>query len=209
MVEKYFFDKHYFEEYARLSLVEIFPWGRNLICSDKPDLQDEIDDIGIEVTSSSPQEQQKLTAQGIKLFGTHASGQDIKKYGGIIHINPNRVVDSFIPGNGLASTDKVVFEIQLALNKKREKIINYKDFCQMGLYVFCDTVTNAIEDSHIMKRIFAIDYSNFDFVFLQWEDFLITIRQSQNNIFRLNTEQLARIRQQALDCSASKRNQTR
>jgi len=64
------FDTNYYERYAELTLYSFFPeWKSHFTRSDRPDLQNEIDDVGIEVTSSTPCRIREVASFGARLLG--------------------------------------------------------------------------------------------------------------------------------------------
>ena len=72
-------DKKYYENYARISIIEIY--NKNLInakLKDKPDIQDEINNIGIEVTRSELKNECIATSITNKFFGKNLSLSELE-----------------------------------------------------------------------------------------------------------------------------------
>ena len=67
-MEKY--DNKYYERYAKLTIDNAFPeWELHFNNTDRPDLQNVIDGIGIEVTSSTPLRIRQADSYGTEHLG--------------------------------------------------------------------------------------------------------------------------------------------
>ena len=71
--------KEYYEKYAKISLVIVY--NKKLInaeLKDKPDIQDKVNDIGIEVTRSELNQECLADSISNKMFGKELSIEEIK-----------------------------------------------------------------------------------------------------------------------------------
>ena len=158
------FNKHYFERYAELTLYSVFPeWNLHFFKSDRPDLQNELDDIGIEVTSSLPAQIWEVNAFGNKILGKRVSNEDKKSFAGELFLAPEGVAYAFSPTRGLMDINKCN-QILDAISHKRNKWKKYKSFRIRGLYVF--TGTSAIDNDILTKIEGSEAFSFFQLIFI-------------------------------------------
>ena len=158
------YDKHYFERYAELTLYSVFPeWNSHFTISDRPDLQNEIDNIGIEVTSSTPSRIREVSAFGAKLLGEKVSIKDEKKFRGQLYLSSGKVAYAYSPTKGLVDADRSP-EIISAIAHKRDIWKDYSDFRRRGIYIF--TGTSLIDDEMLDKIEKHESFSFFHMVFV-------------------------------------------
>lgn len=146
------YDKHNYERYAKLTLDIAFPeWRMHFKKCDRPDLQDEIDGIGIEVTSSTPSYIRKADSYGAELLGRKVSVEEEESFLGEFFLTPDRVAFAYSPTKGLVDSDRSP-EIIASISRKRSvwKEKKYKDFCVQGLYIFIGT---AVFDDWMLEKI--------------------------------------------------------
>lgn len=152
-----------YEEFARLNLQLLFPQYR-FECLDKPDLQDVNDNIGIEVTSSTPTEIRERTAYGDKYLGKEITLEEEEKYRGtVFHMNNTRIVDGY-SARDLLYAPEYVKEIDDVLKKKCQKSNDYKHFQFNGVYVF--TGTHLVDSKDVNALLSHKVLRCFDFVLL-------------------------------------------
>ena len=158
------FDKHYYERYAELTLYNVFPeWESHFTRSDRPDLQNEIDDIGIEVTSSTPSTIRERQSYGAKILGKKVSRTEEERYRGELFLTPERVVYAFSPTKGLTDAD-VSPQIISAITHKKSIWKDYKEYGKRGLYIFSGT---SLIDEELLKKIEESEpFSFFQLVFI-------------------------------------------
>ncbi|MDO4834888.1 MAG: hypothetical protein Q4B07_00325 [Clostridia bacterium] len=144
------YDKHYFERYALLTLYSAFPeWEAHFTRRERPDLQNETDGVGIEVTSSTPSHIREVEAFGQKILGKTVSSEDEKRFWGDLFLTSERVVYAYSPTKGLVDSDKSP-EIISAIVNKRDIWEGYKEFNVRGVYVFTGT---SIIDEEMLEKV--------------------------------------------------------
>lgn len=158
------FDKHYYERYAELTLYNAFPeWESHFTRRDRPDLQNEIDDIGVEVTSSTPSTIRENLAYGARLLGGKVSNKDEEQYRGKLFLTSERVAYAFSPTKGLVDAD-VSPQIISAISHKCSLWKEYKEFGRRGLYIFSGT---SLIDEEMLERIETSEsFSFFQMIFI-------------------------------------------
>lgn len=162
------YDKHYFERYALLTLYCTFPeWEDHFVRSERPDLQNEIDGVGIEVTSSTPSRIREVEAFGQKILGKTVSSADEKRFRGDLFLTPERVAFAYSPIKGLEDSDKSP-EIIFTISHKRDIWEGYKEFNVRGVYIF--TGTSIIDEEMLEKVEKSEAFSYFQLVFINAMD---------------------------------------
>ena len=152
------YGKYCIEEFARLTLPDILPeYSENWVHSDKPDLQNITDGIGIEVTDSTPENRREIESYGTKRFGKQVSQEEIDKFKGQFYFLGDKVF-AFSSSKG-SITPRHIEEIEIAIKRKKEKITKYKRFSKNGLFVISSVMTSTDQE-----RLKTIQYSPFDFI---------------------------------------------
>ena len=106
---KHKYDKKYYEEYAMLTLKYILPdYANNFVHLDKPDLQNEIDGIGIEVTKADHQYYFENINYGRRYLGKKPTAEEINKFRGEFFLNENGYVYAFSPTKGMITPSAVL-----------------------------------------------------------------------------------------------------
>lgn len=141
------FDKRYFEKYALLTIADCLNLNRNdFKIQDKPDIQNDVDSIGIEVTRAITQHQGFTIALANKHFGKGKSGIAIKKEiegkhpdfkGSVTIIDEDIAVIS--PSKGMTDTQDHLIVAREAILDKEIKRKDYKVFDKNYLYLFLET----------------------------------------------------------------------
>lgn len=194
------YDKHYFERYAELTLYGIFPeWNSHFTRSDRPDLQNEIDDIGIEVTSSTPTRIREVAAFGAKLLGGKVSIKDEEKFRGELYLTPERIAYAYSPTKGLVDADRCP-EIVAAIAQKRSIWKDYKDFCTRGIYIF--TGTSLIDDKMLRKIEKSGAFPFFHMVFINAIDRIYYKDNGNWKMKEFTDEELSEFKKQALEINS-------
>ena len=162
------YDKHYFERYALLTLYSAFPeWEAHFTRRERPDLQNETDGVGIEVTSSTPSRIREVEAFGQKILGKTVSSADEKRFRGDLFLTPERVAFAYSPIKGLEDSDKSP-EIIFTISHKRDIWEGYKEFNVRGVYIF--TGTSIIDEEMLEKVEKSEAFSYFQLVFINAMD---------------------------------------
>lgn len=191
------FDKKYYERYAKLTLVNAFPvWGSHFSIEDRPDLQNEMDGIGIEVTSSTPSQIREVDSFGAKLLGKKVSVEEEKKFRGQLLLTPERVAWAYSPTRGLINTNRSP-QVVAAISNKRTvwEQKGYKVFRIRGLYVFSGTL--FFDDWMLEKVEKSEDFSFFQIVIINAMD-RICYYQNGWKEKRFTEEELAEFNEKAL-----------
>lgn len=199
------YDKYYFEEYARLTLKFVFPYPQeNFFCADKPDIQNKINEIGIEVTRTESKTIIEREKYGSRFMGKKPTEKEIKNFGGEFLFHENGTVHGFSPTMGMA--DPHVFEdISFALKAKKKKFGSYKKFKKMGLYCF----NNWFDVNLDINKIAPMDISPFDFLIIMSGDTIHILENGKYKCFILSDNQLSNIKKAAKNCSEDKRGKTK
>lgn len=189
------YSSSYFEEYARLTLLDIAPeWATNLVRSDRPDLQNDADSIGIEVTSSTPGIQREISAYGNRMLGKEITQKEIDCFHGEFFCEQGKVC-AFSPTKGLC-TIQYVKEISDSICAKISKAKNYKQFGINGLYIF--TGTSLIDDVDL-EELAALDVMRYyDFVYLNCIDIIYRFQNKSYEKFEISNERLVFYKKEAL-----------
>jgi len=162
------YDKYYYERYAELTLYSIFPeWTSHFTRSDRPDLQNEIDGIGIEVTSSTPSCIREAEVFGSRRLGKEVSIKDERRFSGKFYLSSGRTAYACSPTKGLVDTDRSA-EIIAAITHKCSIWKDYRVFSKRGIYVF--TGTSLIDYEMIDKIEKSESFAFFHMVFINAYD---------------------------------------
>lgn len=156
------YDKYYYEEYARLTLGSIFLYPQeNFFCADKPDIQNVVDGIGIEVTRAESKTIIEREKYGSRFFGRKPTEKEIEKFDGEFFFRENGTVQAFSPTKDMANPS--VFEnISFALKFKKDKFDSYEKFNKMGLYCFSDCFDVGMD----INKILSLNILPFDFLII-------------------------------------------
>ncbi|MBR6040436.1 MAG: hypothetical protein IKP38_08155 [Clostridia bacterium] len=189
------YDKHYFERYALLTLYSVFPeWEAHFTRCERPDLQNETDSIGIEVTSSTPSYIREVDSYGQKLLGKEVSEKDEKRFRGDLFLTADRVAFAYSPIKGLEDSDKGP-EIISSISHKRDIWEGYKEFDVRGVYVFTGT---SIIDEEMLKKVEKSDaFSFFQLIFVNAMDKLYYYHNGWKKK-EFTDEEMARFKKAAL-----------
>ena len=164
------YNKYYYERYAKLTLENAFPkWKSHFLKVDRPDLQNETENIGIEVTSSTPAQIREAYSYGAKLLGRKVSSEEEEKFWGNLFLTPERVAFAYSATKGLVDSD-ISPQIISAIAHKRDVWIEkgYKDFQIRGVYVFIGT---SIIDEEMLEKVEKSEaFSFFQIAFINAMD---------------------------------------
>ena len=190
------YNKHYFERYARLTLYSVFPeWKPHFSIIDRPDLQNELDDVGIEVTSSTPSHIREVASYGAKLLGEKITIENEEKFRGKLFLDSERVAYGYSPTKGLVDADKSP-EIIAAISHKCDIWNGYKEFHLRGIYVF--TGTSLIDDEMLKNIVKSEASSFFNLVIINAIDTLYYFLKGSWTRIEFSDEELADFKKKAL-----------
>ena len=194
-MSKTMYTKEYHEEYARLTLGFLLPYSiNNFFCTDKPDIQNEADSIGIEVTWAGTQDHMKSQSYGYKYLGLIPSLKERSNFMGEFYSKEGKVY-GFSPTKCLISpSDVTINGIKTAIIKKIKKCRSYSKFNEMGLYCYIDYSINDIELKDIMK----LEISPFNFLMVNTMNEIYLIKNNTYKCHKITGNELARIKKQAL-----------
>lgn len=175
------YNKYYYEKYALLSVCQLLNFDhKEFEHSDKPDLQSQRYQIGIEVVRAIT-EHDGLTDKLVQTyFGKGLFGDEI-----VEAINQNNTKGKFkgsvysINGIGIISPTKGLYDMSIhrkliieKINQKSCKFQNYKHFKTNGLYCFAGTELLDFDLPPIIdaceKSVFSIVFINCTDTILQW-----------------------------------------
>lgn len=184
----------YYEEYARLSLQYLPSFNYNhFVCHDKPDLQNKVDNIGIEVTRLISFKEAEYESVIREIFGKNLTYDDIKdnkklnspKFMGRIYNINNVIANSY--GKGLRNTDAYIIQCIECIKRKCQKMKTYKRFNKNGLYIFMET---AIGIEYLTRAYQFIDElsQSFDFYIFNFIDTLqlYDLKSGQSSQFEVS-----------------------
>lgn len=163
------------EIYAKL-LLSITDLPQHFELSDKPDLQNIIDDIGIEVTRAETTEEGQFRHLWCQHVGKGLSSNEFKE-----KLRNPKYKQQVIPNcDGMAADlhcglmDDFIIQFMDHLYKKSKKFNQYTKFKQNGLFVFTDIYFRYEEIHKIQNKIKESDL-RFDFyiIFTQEELYII------------------------------------
>jgi len=166
-------DKHYYEWYALLSICYLLKLDiDDFEHKDRPDLQSNINNIGIEVVRAITQEQGLTYSLINTYFGKGLSGEEIVKL-----IQKNNKKNKFkgtvssVNGKAVISNTKELYDSDIhklqvieKIERKAKLFENYIKFKINGLY--CFTQTGLINEKDYPDIIIACNNSPFDIVFI-------------------------------------------
>ena len=187
------FDNVYFENYAMLTIEYFCPELKGHFCrSDKPDLQNEIDSISIEVTSSESERSRKVNAFAqSKLIGKKPSVSETESFWGELYLEEGRVI-AYSDTEALI-TPKTEEAIKEALCKKAQLFSQYQKFQHNGIYIFAP-VWFTLDDVGSIK---GLDHSPFDFLIINAQDVIVFIKHTQVLSFEIPSVQLKAFKETA------------
>ncbi len=197
--------KEYYEKYAKISLVYVY--NKKLInaeLKDKPDIQDKVNDIGIEVTRSELNQECLADSISNKMFGKKLSIEEIKlrvsnefkTFNGAL--GKIEGVNFISPFNGMIDYKTKLDRIVCAIESKTEKFKeNYIKFNENDLYIF--TNDSCITYSDIEKVINDIKIENcpFDVIFINCIDKIYICKNKQIKEILISDNQLKKFKIEA------------
>ena len=142
------FSKLYYERYAAITIADFFSLNiENFKNKEMPDIQNEVDSIGVEVTQAITQHEGYVSKIRSKLFNKGHTGQEKQKIiesqykkfnGGIMLINEIALISDY---KHLRDTFESLKTTEKALIKKSGKYEIYKKFDKNYLYIFLENAS--------------------------------------------------------------------
>lgn len=153
--------KQYLENYARWMLILKFSFSEaDLLHADSPDIQDTVNDIGVEVVEDTYEDLKQLERFWVDYQNCRISEipqrkiDGYKKRGGSLVLSNDTLLEGRFPSKA-NNPEHLIKTIEGKIDKLNSG--NYKKFLHPMLYVFCDTVD--LHDSHIQSVIDTV-YEN-------------------------------------------------
>lgn len=189
------------EVYALLTIADILKLNPNdFVVSDKPDIQNHKDSIGIEVTRAITKHQGYTINLANDFFSVRKKKQnkvfEAKKYieeeypnfeGNISIINGN--IAAISPSKGYTFSENRLIEAKNAIIKKEENKENYKLFDKNYLYLFL--YTTIFEKDEIEELLdIMIPLMSYDGIFINCIDRIYFHEIKDFSIFELSYNQL-------------------
>lgn len=191
------YNKKFYEKYAQLTLELILPYPiENFILVDKPDIQNNIDSIGIEVTHTDQPEHFEMSRYGENCFKKTKDGEIIRNFKGEAFFNHDGVCYAFSTTKGLI-TPRFFEDIAKTLKKKKQKIDSYKRFQKNGLYCFSEFM--VLEDD--IKEIQLLDLHPYDFLIVNAYDIIYLIKDKEYILHKITQSELYDFKKKSLEYS--------
>lgn len=198
------FCKEYFENYAKLSLKYIYPQKyQNFKVFDCPDIQNKIDNIGIEVVMAIEEYEANfynfLNSENYNNLSVCEKNEKMQKRLKIKE-KSQMPCEFYEYGSSIVDNYKSCFsKIEKALEKKKNKYREYKSygFDKIGLYIFSFSI---LEKNDFIKNFYNI-FTKFEFDFYIINDFhkIYYVKPCSNCIsFNLTNEDMKNFNKQSL-----------
>ena len=189
-------EKEYYESYARITLIDIYNKKlKQSILDDKPDIQDFINNIGIEVTRAIPNEIGITDSIVNETFGKNMKIEDIqekikkkfKSFSG--EIGSIDEINYIAPYKGMVDTTTLKQKIVDSIKEKNKKSVNYKKFKENDLYIFTENSFLDIDD--ISEIINNAANKCFDIIFINCIDSIYICSSSKIEKIKIKNMKLA------------------
>ena len=201
--------KEYYEAYAKISLIDIY--NKKLISAktigkESPDIQDDLNNIGIEVTRSSSNAECMTDAITNNLFNKGYKLDELKslinkKYksfnGSIGQIDNFNYIS---PYKGLISTSTTIENIKNRIIEKSKLFYDhYKIYNENDLYVFTGNSTlNICDIQEVIDNLQNIKIP-FDKIFINCIDKIFILNKNDIVQKNINTEALRNYKSEAIN----------
>lgn len=198
------YDKIYFEKYALLSIVDCLQLDlENFQLLDKPDLQNDTDSIGVEVTRAITQHVGFTNALTNKHFGKGKSGKLIKQeiekmfpdFKGSVMVIPGDIA-TISSSKGMDDTQNRLVVAENSIMEKSSKLKDYKLFNKNYLYLFLET--SIFEDDEIQSFTNRISQvTKFDGFLINCIDKIHFYENGENRVFEISDNKLKEYKHRA------------
>jgi len=206
LINKY--DEHYYHRYALLSVCHLFNFDiEDFVICDKPDLQSQKLNIGIEVTRAITKHDGLTYDLVNSYFGKGLSGDEIVE--SINRINRKGKFKGFVgtingvaifsPTQGPYDSKKHRDLISNKILEKTQKFIQYKHFKKNGLY--CFSHTSLINESDYPYILDACKNSAFSLIFINCIDTIFYWNSPADTFvsIKISPELLSKWKQESLN----------
>lgn len=193
-----FMSKIYFEKYAQLTL-ELTEFGNNFVLADKPDLQDNNQDIGIEVVLVETKDEGIMRSVWNKYSGTGITSNEFRD-----KFKRSDFKQSVIPDCEYMAMEcrcgnakDLIPEMLAFIGRKNEKLKNYKRFKKNGVYLF----NQHMFPEQIPELQNAINYENFafDFYIINMVNKLYVLSKDKIKAYNISNENITTFKQYAAE----------
>ena len=188
----------YYEKYAKISLTNVYSKKlANAELKDNPDIQDKVNDIGIEVTRSELNQECLADSISNKTFGKKLSIEEIKlrvsnefkTFNGTL--GKIEGVNFISPFNGMIDYKTKLDRIVCAIESKTEKFKhNYTKFNENDLYIFTNDSCITYSDIEKVINDKKIEKCPFDVIFINCIDKIYICKNKQINEISISDDQL-------------------
>ena len=190
----------YFNKLAQLKIQQIFPeWKLDLV--DKPDLQDETDNIGIEVTIAKDKVDGIFDSVWDEWAGKGITSNEFRDKFTNPYFKEQIIPDMEHPvcikvsGN----LDVIITKILGAIIKKTRKFSDYKKFKKNGLFVFCEPLWE--EQFSTLKQLIHEGNYPFDFFIISMTNKMLLIENNELKIYDIDFDKIEELKKESLDFS--------
>ncbi len=190
------FDTCFFERYAMISLATLLGERyAHLVNRDRPDLQDEVQGIGIEVTRAIREDKNVANALVNEMAGADVKEVDAED---LLHINQSGYAYGLGDGSLIGHNEYEYWSLALPLKRileiKMNKVNNgfYGDFREFGLFVF---TKEDMDDNQVDQTVaFMMDYQtglkvSYERLFISQIQTLYACNLSQGRCDKFNVSQ--------------------
>ena len=190
----------YFNKLAQLKIQQIFPeWKLDLV--DKPDLQDETNNIGIEVTIAKDKVDGIFDSVWDEWAGKGITSNEFRDKFTNPYFKEQIIPDMEHPvcikvsGN----LDVIITKILGAIIKKTRKFSDYKKFKKNGLFVFCEPLWE--EQFSTLKQLIHEGNYPFDFFIISMTNKMLLIENNELKIYDIDFDKIEELKKESLDFS--------
>ncbi len=187
--------KKYYEDLAKHTLtLFVNQKFEHLELLDKPDLQSDYLNVGIEVRECKNDDDGRTDAFIRETFNSDYSFEERKdkmrkmKVSGYLEQLPNSSGIIFSSSEGLSNIESIILKVLEAIIDKNVKFNTYKKFSLNCLYLFCKWNFQHFDIKEIIERI---EVNNFDIIYFDCEDCLYSydFREKSMNEYRFKLEE--------------------
>ena len=201
--------KEYYEAYAKISLVNVYKEclsESKIMNKESPDIQDEINNIGIEVTGSQTNEMCMANSIANKTFNNNYSLDELKNEAKKISKTFSGEIGNIDDINYI-SPYKEMIDMEFVLNNIKKAIINkielfydhYKHFNENNLYIFTGDATININDIEIIMKDISKINNPFYIIFINCIDKIFVCQSNSVKELLITNNQLKIFKKNALN----------
>ena len=199
------YDTPFYEKYAKLTLDDISGYSAsNLVLSDKPDIKNDADNVGIEVTCAVVEKEvagEQFVEKFLNKHGRNNLSDDTveelqSKCFGECFIRSDNNYIGYIPTKGLTSVSSYRDNVRKAISKKADTFNKngFEKFKVNELYIFTFQPFNENDISLIMTGLEDIP---FDKIYFNCGDEIFTWTTTKIEKFSIPKEKLSDYKKEA------------